>query len=155
MFLRLLLAFTIIPLLELALLIRIGQWMGVWETIAVVVLTGAAGAALARREGVRALGRIQASMNQGILPARELVDACMIVVSGLLLVTPGVLTDLVGFALLIPAVRRRVGRYAREAVERRMTIIDTRSSGGFVDTGGTDGFIDVETTSTDKEDTPS
>ena len=146
MFLRLLLAFTVVPLLELALLIWIGQWLGIWETIAVVVLTGVVGAALARREGVRALGRIQANMNQGILPARELVDACMILVSGLLLVTPGVLTDLVGFALLIPAVRSRVGRYARQAVRRRMTIIDT---------SGADGFIDVETSSTDKEDTPS
>ncbi|MCH7720738.1 MAG: FxsA family protein [Planctomycetes bacterium] len=146
MFLRLLLAFTIVPLLELALLIRIGEWLGVWETIGVVVLTGVVGAALARREGVRALGRIQASMNQGILPARELVEGCMILASGLLLVTPGVLTDVVGFALLIPAVRSRVGRYAREAVRRRMTIIDTSSA---------DGFIDVETTSTDNEDTPS
>lgn len=144
MFLRLLLAFTVIPLVELALLLRLGRWLGAWETIGIVVVTGVVGAYLARREGARALGRIQANMNQGIVPTRELIEGGLILVAGVLLVTPGLLTDLVGFALLIPPARRRIGRYAREVVGRRMTIIQPGGSGGE--------FIDVETTSTDTGD---
>ena len=143
MFLRLLLAFTVIPLVELALLLRLGRWLGAWETFGIVVVTGVVGAYLARREGARALGRIQANMNQGIVPTRELIEGGLILVAGVLLVTPGLLTDLVGFALLIPPARRRIGRYARQVVERRMTIIHP---------GGGDEFIDVETTSTDAGD---
>ena len=143
MFLRLLLAFTVIPLVELALLLRLGRWLGAWETFGIVLGTGVVGAYLARREGARALGRIQANMNQGIVPTQELVEGCLILVAGVLLVTPGLLTDLVGFTLLIPPARRRIGQYARQAVGRRMTIIQP---------GGDDDFIDVEPTSSDTGD---
>lgn len=143
MFLRLLLAFTVIPLVELALLLRLGRWLGAWETFGIVVVTGVVGAYLARREGARALERIQANMKQGVVPTQELVEGGLILVAGILLVTPGLLTDLVGFTLLIPPARRRIGQYARQAVGRRITIIHP---------AGGDDFIDVENTSTDTGD---
>jgi UPF0716 protein FxsA len=105
---RLLALFVIVPLLELALLIRVGQWLGLLPTIALVVVTGVVGAALARREGLRTLGRIRAELGVGRFPVGRLLDGVMILFAGGLLLTPGVLTDIVGLTLLVPAARDRV-----------------------------------------------
>lgn len=111
MFLRLLLAFTLIPLAELTLLLKIGQWLGAGTTLALVVLTGMAGAWLARREGTRAWANVRSELADGRLPDRELLHALLVLVSGVLLVTPGVLTDAAGLLLLIQPLRAAlVGR---------------------------------------------
>ena len=115
MWFRLLLAFTLVPLAELWLLLRIGSILGGPWTLALVVVTGVAGATLARREGARAWSAVQAELAAGKLPGRELIQALLVLVAGIVLVTPGVLSDVAGLALLIRPIRSAVVR----GLERR------------------------------------
>ena len=108
MFFRLLLLFTLVPLIELALLVKLGQMTSVAMTIGIVILTGIIGAYLARREGIKAWRRLEKSIREGVSPADELIDALLILIAGAVLITPGLLTDLFGFGLLIPPMRRWV-----------------------------------------------
>ncbi len=105
MFARLFLLFTTLTLLELYLLVRVGGLIGAGPTVALVVLTAFVGAWLARREGLRVLLSAQAELQRGAMPAAPIVDGVCIVVAASLLVTPGLLTDALGFALLTPAFR--------------------------------------------------
>ena len=106
MFLKLAFLFVAVPCVELYLLIEIGQVVGAPGTVALILITGMVGAALARREGLRAMSRIRETLMAGGLPGAEIVDAFLVLAAGLLLITPGVVTDAVGFALLIPPARR-------------------------------------------------
>ena len=111
MLLRLLLLFTTVPLAELALLLWIGGRIGLLPTVALILVTGALGAALARHQGLATWGRFQEALAAGRLPGRELLEGLLILVAGALLLTPGVLTDAAGFLLLVPPARRwLVGR---------------------------------------------
>ena len=103
---RLFLLFTLIPAIELYLLVRIGSLFGAEVAVALVLFTGVVGAWLARREGVAVLTALQADLARGIPPAGRLVEGAMVLAGGILLITPGVLTDLTGIALLLPPVRR-------------------------------------------------
>ena len=105
MFARLLLLFIVTPLVELWLLLRIGDHLGPGPTILIVILTGTLGATLARRQGLQTWHAIQQETRAGRAPGAMLVDALLIFVAGLLLITPGVLTDIVGFSFLLPPVR--------------------------------------------------
>lgn len=105
MFIRLLILFTIVPIVELYVLIEIGSLIGTLATVALIFLTGVAGAYLARMQGFSLINRIQSEMNQGRMPRGELVDGAMILVGGVLLLTPGFCTDLLGFSLLVPFTR--------------------------------------------------
>ena len=109
-------------MIELALLIKLGQLTNVLTTVAIVVLTGAIGAYLARREGLKTCSRIQENLAAGASPAVELVNGLLILIAGAVLITPGLLTDFVGFALLFPAVRYRVGRKLSAYFEHRIVI---------------------------------
>ena len=113
----LILLFTLIPLIELAILIKIGQHMGVAYTIGIVLLTGVAGAYLAKMQGLITLRRIQEDINQGIMPADKLFDGVLILCSGILLLTPGLLTDIIGFMGLIPLTRNLLKRWIKAKVE--------------------------------------
>jgi len=104
-FLRLLLLFTVVPLVELWLLFAISSRTSPLFTIGLVVATGFLGAALARRQGWQAWLRIQQQLAQGQPPTNALVDGVLIILAAAVLITPGVLTDLVGFALLVPSIR--------------------------------------------------
>lgn len=115
MWFRLLLAFTLVPLAELWLLLRIGSVLGGPWTLALVVITGIAGATLARREGARAWSAVHTELSAGKLPGRELIEALLVLVAGIVLVTPGVLTDVAGLALLSRPIRSAVVR----GLERR------------------------------------
>ena len=117
---RLILIFVAVPLLELAILLQIGQWIGLFPTFALVVTTGVAGAALARQQGIRAFVAVQRELAAGRLPGRSLLDGLAILVGGAFLLTPGVLTDLAGFSLLFPASRRWLQRVVRRRLERRI-----------------------------------
>lgn len=101
----LILLFTAVPLVELALLIKIGQYIGVGYTLGVVIFTGVTGAYLAKMQGLITLRRIQEDVNQGIMPADKLFDGVLILCSGILLLTPGFITDIIGFMGLIPLTR--------------------------------------------------
>ena len=105
MFFRLLLLFTLVPLVELYLLIRIGGLIGAGPTILLVLGTGAVGAWLARREGLRSWIAVQQELAAGRLPAEELLHALLVVIAGVLLVTPGVFTDAFGLLMLVRPVR--------------------------------------------------
>jgi UPF0716 protein FxsA len=99
------LLFVAVPLVELWLLLKAGGTFGVGVTIGIVLLTGALGASLARREGLRALTRMTEAANKGMLPTQAMFDGMAIFLGGALLLTPGFLTDAVGFALLFPLSR--------------------------------------------------
>ncbi len=117
---RLILLFTLVPALELALLIEVGSRIGTAATIGLIVATGVLGAALARQQGLRVLGRIQVELSAGRLPASSLVDGVIVLVAGALLVTPGILTDVVGFLCLVPGFRSLVKARLRRRFERAL-----------------------------------
>ena len=121
MFLRLLLLFTLVPLAELYLLVVLGREFGVLSTFLLVIVTGALGAYLAREQGLRTWRRFQEEVGRGGLPAGTLVDGLLLLVAGAVLLTPGLLTDVFGFVLLIPAGRRRIAAFVRRALERRIS----------------------------------
>ena len=105
MFGRLLFLFIITPMVELLLLIEIGKAIGTFEVILLTIVTGIAGAALAKSQGLSVLRKMQQEMAEGRMPASNLIDGVMILIGGILLLTPGVLTDLFGLSLLIPWTR--------------------------------------------------
>lgn len=107
-FLLLLIALISVPLAELYVLIEIGRAIGAGTTIALVILTAVLGAWLLRWQGLQTLARAQASMNAGELPALELVEGLILLLTGVLLLTPGFITDVIGFVVLLPAVRRQI-----------------------------------------------
>ena len=119
MLLKLFLAFTIIPIIEIYLLIEIGSMFGALTAVALVILTGFLGAFLARMQGLQTLYRIQESLREGRMPSGELLDALLIVIAGLVLLTPGFLTDSAGFLLLIPATRNSIKYWLRRQIELR------------------------------------
>jgi UPF0716 protein FxsA len=137
---RLALLFVVIPLLELAVLIQVGQVVGLPATILLVLATGVAGAALARREGLRTLAALQAELARGAIPGQSLLDGLAILVGGAFLLTPGILTDVAGFLLLLPPSRRWVQRRVRRRIERGLqegTIrVMSAGPGGFGAWGG-------------------
>ncbi|WP_308916269.1 FxsA family protein [Jannaschia sp. LMIT008] len=108
--------FVAVPILEIALFIQVGGWLGLWPTLLIVVLTALAGTYLVRRQGLAQLRRIQSSFNTLSDPTKPLAHGAMILASGLLLLTPGFFTDVVGFALLIPGIRDAVMRYVAARV---------------------------------------
>ena len=121
MLVRLLLLFTVVPLVELALLLWLAEHTGWRFTIALVLVTGVVGAVLARWQGFHCWQTVQRQMRQGELPAAALLDGPMILLAGALLVTPGILTDLVGFALLTPPVRRMIRQRLLRYIEVRLS----------------------------------
>jgi UPF0716 protein FxsA len=106
MFRRLILLFILVPIAELVLLIQLGRWVGLWPTLALIVITGTVGAALASREGLRAWHALQEDLAQGRLPGRPIMDGLSIFSGGALLLTPGLMTDILGFALVMRPTRR-------------------------------------------------
>lgn len=110
---RLFLAFTIIPILELYLLMRVGAEIGILATIGLIITTALLGATLTRLQGFRTLRRIQGSLAEGVMPAEEMIDGVLIFAAGLVLITPGFLTDTLGFILLVPSSRRVIKRWLR------------------------------------------
>jgi UPF0716 protein FxsA len=114
------LAFTVVPLLELYLLIGIGRQVGVLPTLGMVLVSGLLGAWLAKREGRRVLRNWRAATAEGRLPEDGILSGALVLVGGVLLVTPGVVTDVAGFLLLIPVTRRFIASRLRRVLERQM-----------------------------------
>lgn len=106
MALRLFLLFTLVPALELFFLVRLGLIVGPWSTIGLVLLTGFVGAWLAKREGFAVLRQLQADLHQGLPPATRLVEGALVLTGAVLLITPGLFTDIAGLLLLFPPTRR-------------------------------------------------
>ena len=129
MFLRLLLLFTVVPLVELFILVKLGSLVGVMPTIGLVIFTGILGAWLARQQGLGVLKRLTTDLDRGRLPADALIDGLLILIAGAVLLTPGLITDGLGFYLLIPqglaVVRKSVAaRFADLTETGRPPVID-------------------------------
>jgi len=123
---RLFLLFTVVPLLELYILIKIGGYIGAFPTVGLVVLTALLGFVLARFEGLRKLQQIKRSLSLGIVPAEEMLDGVLIFVGGVLLIIPGVLTDLFALILLIPYTRTIFKRWLRRRFDRMIATRNIR-----------------------------
>lgn len=111
------LLFLAVPLIEIALFIQVGGWIGLWPTLAIVVLTAIAGTWLVRSQGTAVLTQLRRSFDELRDPTEPLAHGAMILFSGALLLTPGFFTDAVGFALLVPGVRRWVMQEVRKRVK--------------------------------------
>jgi len=138
MFFKLFLLFTLVPLLELWLLLRVGEVIGPINTLLLVITTGAAGAALARRQGIEVLRRFQTSMATGELPHDPLIDGILILLGGAMLITPGVATDFVGLTLVIPLTRIPIRTALKKVLADRITMTATMGGpgGGFTYSSG-------------------
>ncbi len=113
MFARLLLLFISVPLIEVLILIKLGSLFGFWPTIFLVIGTGILGAYLAKLYGLTIWYKIQQDLNAGLMPADKLVDGLLILIGGIVLLTPGLLTDILGIMLLIPFTRNYFKRFAK------------------------------------------
>jgi UPF0716 protein FxsA len=116
----LIILFIGLPILEFAVLIKLHGMVGFLPTVLLVLLTGIAGAALVRRQGVAMLFNIQKEMDAGHLPAPQMIDGVMILIAGALLITPGLISDCAGFSLLIPGVRKKIRFWLRKKLEEKM-----------------------------------
>ncbi|MCD4654817.1 FxsA family protein, partial [bacterium] len=101
----LIILFVGVPLLELMLLLKIGEMCGVGFAISLVLITGLAGAILAKSQGITAWNRIQTELSEGRMPGDQLIDGLMVFAGGITLLTPGLLTDTIGLCLLVPVTR--------------------------------------------------
>lgn len=108
--------FIAVPLIEIGLFIQVGGWLGLWPTLLIVVLTAITGTALVKSQGAQAMAQLKGSFDDLRDPTEPLAHGAMILFSGALLLTPGFFTDFVGFALLVPAVRRFVLKKIKEKV---------------------------------------
>jgi len=120
MFFRILSLFIVIPLVELYLLLRVGSLIGTGPTVGIVIVTGIAGGLMARRQGFAVWRRIQENLNRGALPTEPLVDGLFVLAGGLLLLTPGLLTDAVGFLALLPPTRAVLKRWIQRRFQRHI-----------------------------------
>ena len=120
MFWKLFLCFTLVPVIELYLLIQLGAAVGALNTVLLVILTGAAGAYLARIQGLQTLFRVRERLQNGEMPAEDMLDAMLIFAAGVVLLTPGLLTDIAGLLILFPATRLVFKRWLRQRLDRWM-----------------------------------
>lgn len=120
MFFRLFLLFTLVPVIELSLLIKVGSIIGTLNTVFIVILTAIIGAYMVRLEGLGVMYRIQQDMSEGIFPAEELINGMMVLTAGALLLTPGFFTDVIGFLMVFPVTRNYLKRMARRYIDKKM-----------------------------------
>jgi UPF0716 protein FxsA len=124
----LLIAFIAVPIIEIALFIQIGGFLGLFPTLAIVVLTAIAGTYLVRTQGLSVLSQLQSRFREMNDPSEPLVHGAMILFSGALLLTPGFFTDFIGFLLLIPNVRAAIFQKVRERINMQKANFETRFS---------------------------
>lgn len=146
MMLLLVILFVAVPILEIAMIVQVGSWIGVLPTIALLIVDSLVGAWLLRQQGRGAWRRLNEAIVAGRIPARETVDGALVILGGALLLTPGFITDAVGLALLVPPTRALVRPLLVRWAGRRMTVAATvgrtpRPGGGF-DVDGTATEVD-------------
>ena len=108
--------FISVPLVELALLIELGRQIGFWWTISIVIITAVVGTAVLQQQGLETIGRINKSMASGVPPIEPVVEGFFLLLAGAFLLTPGIITDAVGFILLIPPLRRSIAKWSFKRV---------------------------------------
>ncbi|XXT23437.1 FxsA family protein [Sorangium sp. So ce429] len=127
---KLILLFSVVPIVELWLLLSIGDVIGFWPTVAIALGTAVLGAALGKREGLKVLAAWRGAMTEGRIPDEGLTGGLLVLLGAALLVTPGVLTDVAGLLLLFPPTRRRIATVVRERLERRVVAASAAGFGG-------------------------
>jgi len=131
MFFYLALLFIIVPTMELYILIRVGQHIGAFNTVMIVIWTGVLGALLAKMEGLRVLYSVQKDLQEGRMPASKLLDGLLILIGAVLLIIPGLLTDAIGLALIFPFTRVIIKlwlkRKLQNAIDKKQGFIDVKS----------------------------
>ena len=120
MFFRLLLLFTLVPAIELYLIIKVGSVIGALNTIFIIIFTGILGAYYARQQGFRVVNNIQWKMQQGTVPGDDLVNGAMLLVGGAFLITPGFITDFAGVSLIFPPTREAIKVGVKRYLEKRV-----------------------------------
>lgn len=119
------------PIAEIAVLINVGEIIGGWNTVLLVILSAMLGAILVKREGVATLAQAQLKMQKGELPAKELGSGLLLLVAGVLLVTPGFITDIFGLLLTLPFTRNRIGEVLFTALNGKVHMSGNMGAGGF------------------------
>ncbi|WP_420934259.1 FxsA family protein [Alteromonas sp. A081] len=121
--------FAVLPILEIALLVNVGSIIGGWNTIGIVILTAFIGSYFVKREGISTLQTAQAKMQRNEMPGKELVEGLMLVVAGVLLVTPGFITDILGFMFVLPGTRHLLAAQVSKHMKMRVVIPSGGPSG--------------------------
>ncbi|OOF29775.1 FxsA family protein [Salinivibrio proteolyticus] len=132
MFPVLLLLFILVPVIEIGLFIQVGGWLGLWPTLALVLITAFVGASLVRSQGIMTLASVQDRLNRGELPAQQIFEGVMLAVAGVLLLTPGFMTDAMGMLVLLPGPRAALAKQ----VMKRVTVSQAGFSQGSFHQGG-------------------
>lgn len=114
-------ALLVVPVAEIAVIVGVGRVIGGWQTLALLLVESALGAYFVKREGRRSWQGLRSALNTGRMPGRELADAALVLIGGTLLLTPGFLTDIVGFFFILPVTRPITRRWLQGVVERRLT----------------------------------
>lgn len=135
--------FLVVPVIELAVIIQVGQVLGVLPTLAILVVMSVLGAGLMKREGLGVLRRAQAQVQAGRVPGREVADGFLIVLGGALMLTPGFVSDVVGMALLLPPVRAVVRPFLLAQLQARALGAAVGGGRGRPGPGGRSGVIDL------------
>ncbi len=124
-----LLAFVVIPIIEIYVLIQVGQAIGAWWTIVLLVLDSALGTWLIRREGARAFAALRSALESGRMPGDELADGALILIGGTLMLSPGFVLDVLGVLLILPVTRPLFRGVLSRVVTRRLTVVGPMPSG--------------------------
>ena len=122
---KLFLLFAILPIIEIAVLVNVGEQIGGWNTVAIVIATAFLGAHLVRQQGLHTLLNAQQKMHTGMLPGQELAEGLLLVIAGILLVTPGFITDILGLLLCLPVSRPAIARALLKQLSVR--VVNTHS----------------------------
>ncbi|MGI6112520.1 MAG: FxsA family protein [Mahellales bacterium] len=126
---RLILLFIVVPVVELLILIKLGQYIGLGYTLLILLATGVVGIMLAKSQGIAILNNIKRDIREGIMPGANLVNGLCVLIGGILLVVPGIVTDIIGLLLILPGTRDIVRRYLIKRIRR---MIETGSTTFFI-----------------------
>ncbi|MCG8569680.1 MAG: FxsA family protein [Spirochaetes bacterium] len=121
MFYKLFFLFALVPIAEIYLIIQVGQNIGLLYTIGIIVITALLGSYFARSQGFKIIGKIQNGLRQGQIPGREMVEGVLVLIGGVLLLTPGFITDLAGFSLIIPFSRKVYAVWLTKYFQQKVT----------------------------------
>ncbi|WP_438865335.1 FxsA family protein [Neptunicella sp.] len=129
---KLFILFAILPIAEIALLVNVGEQIGGWNTVAIVIITAAIGSYLVRQQGLATLFQAQTKMQSGQMPGQEMAEGLLLVIAGVMLVTPGFITDTVGFLLCLPVTRPFIARAIMQRMQVQMVNnINRQQQSGF------------------------
>jgi len=117
---KLMALFILVPIIELYILLEVGKKIGVFFTIAIVIITGAVGAYLVKTQGFNLLFRIKTKINSGIIPTDSLTEGLLVLIGGIFLITPGLITDTLGFLLIIPQSRLFIFKYVKRWIMHKI-----------------------------------